>query len=148
LAGAPDALDLPTDHPRPAAPTYGGDSLAFSLPGATAVAVGALARRAGCTPFMVLLAAFQAVLHRYTGQDDVCVGTPVAGRNRSEVEGLIGLFVNTLVLRTDLSGDPSFGELLARVRDTCLGAYAHQDLPFERLVEELRPERESSRSPL
>ncbi len=146
LAGAPDALDLPTDHPRPPVPTYQGASVRFELPDGQAVRD--LARREGCTPFMVLLAAFNAVLQRYTGQDDLCIGTPVAGRTRPETEGLIGLFVNTLVLRTDLSGDPTFAELLGRVRDVCLGAYAHQDLPFERLVEELRPQRDSSRSPL
>jgi amino acid adenylation domain-containing protein len=147
LAGAPAALDVPADRPRPPTPSHCGAAVRFDLP-AVAGRVRALARREGCTPFMVLLAAFQALLHRYTGQEDLCVGTPVAGRGRREVEGLIGFFVNTLVLRGDLSGDPTFAELLGRVRETCLGAYAHQDLPFERLVEELRPERDSSRSPL
>src|SRR5262249_58568533 len=102
----------------------------------------ALARREGCTLYMVLLAAFQALLGRYSGQEDFCVGTPIAGRNRAEIEGLIGFFVNTLALRADLSGDPSFAQLLARVRETCLGAYANQDLPFEMLVRELKPQRE------
>ena len=97
---------------------------------------------------MTLLAAFQTLLHRYTGQDDIVVGSPIANRNRIEIEGLIGFFVNTLVLRTDHSGNPTFRELLHRVREMALEAYAHQDLPFEKLVEELRPDRDLSRSPL
>ena len=97
---------------------------------------------------MTLLAAFQILLYRYTGQEDMVVGTPIANRTRTEMEGLIGFFVNTLVLRTDLSGDPTFRELLRRVRSTCLEAYAHQDLPFEKLVEELHPERNLNRTPL
>ena len=97
---------------------------------------------------MTLLAAFQTLLYRYTGQEDIVVGSPIAGRNRTEIEELIGFFVNTLVLRADLSGNPTFQELLARVRETALEAYAHQDLPFEKLVEELQPERSLSHSPL
>ena len=147
LDGAPASLDLPTDHVRPAVPSYRGAALRFDFPPSLTEAVVALGRRYGCTPFMVLLAAFQTVLHRYSGQDDLSIGTPIAGRNRAETEGLIGFFVNTLVLRGDLAGDPTFAELLARVRETCLGAYAHQDVPFERLVEELRPQRDLSRTP-
>ena len=147
LAGL-SPLELPTDHPRPAARTFHGARRMVVVPATLTSAVQALARREGCTLYMVLLAAFQAVLHRYSGQEDVSVGTPIAGRNCAETEGLIGFFVNTLVLRGDLSGDPSFGELLGRVRETCLGAYAHQDLPFEMLVQALRPQRELSRSSL
>jgi amino acid adenylation domain-containing protein len=148
LAGAPPALDLPTDHPRPAVQVSRGARHYFRLPPPLAEALRRLAKQEGCTLYMVLLAAFQALLHRYSGQEAVCVGTPVAGRTRPEAEGLVGLFVNTLVLRTDLSGDPPFRALLGRVREACLGAYAHQDLPFERLVEELQPRRDPSRSPL
>ncbi|NVJ07525.1 non-ribosomal peptide synthase/polyketide synthase, partial [Myxococcus sp. AM001] len=148
LAGAPVALELPTDRPRPAVQSLEGAYVPFSLGRALSDAVHALARREGVTPFMVLLAAFQAVLARYSGQDDVSVGSPIAGRTRAETEGLIGFFVNTLVLRTRLDGSPSFRELLARVREVTLGAYAHQDVPFEKLVEALRPERSLSHSPL
>lgn len=148
LADAPPALNLPTDHPRPSVRSYSGARHPFRLPDELAEAVRALGRQHGCTPFMVLLAAFQTLLLRYSGQDDFCVGSPATGRDRPGVEGVIGYFVNTLVLRADLSGDPSFSELLGRVRETCLGAYAHQELPFERLVEELRPQRDLSRSPL
>ncbi len=147
LAGVPP-LDFPTDRPRPATPNSDGAQLSFTLPQLLAEGLRSLARREGATLYMALLAAFQALLHRCSGQEDFAVGSPIAGRNRKEVEGLIGFFVNTLVLRTDLSRDPSFRELLSRVRETCLGAYAHQDVPFETLVDELHPARDLSRSPL
>jgi amino acid adenylation domain-containing protein/non-ribosomal peptide synthase protein (TIGR01720 family) len=148
LGDDPPVLGLATDRPRPAVQTYRGASQRFELPGNTSKAIKALSQEDGNTLFMTLLAAFQVLLYRYTGQDDISVGTPIANRNRSEIEGLIGFFVNTLVMRADLSGNPSFKELLERVREVTLGAYAHQDLPFEMLVEELRPERTLSYSPL
>src|SRR5262245_41495686 len=148
LRGAPSVLDLPTDHPRPATQTASGARHPFVLPEDLSEGVRGLARREGYTSFMVLLAAFQAVLHRYSGQDDFCVGTPLAGRGRPELDGLVGDFVNTLVLRADLSGDPTFREVLERVRETALGAYAHPDVPFEQLVEVLKPPRDPGRSPL
>ncbi|NMO17644.1 amino acid adenylation domain-containing protein [Pyxidicoccus fallax] len=148
LDGAPRALELPTDRPRPPAQTFRGAAHPFQFPRALSDAMQALCRREGVTPSMVVLAAFQALLSRYSGQEDVCVGSPIAGRHHAELEGLISFFVNTLVLRTKLHGDPSFRELLARVRDVALGAYAHQDVPFEKLVEALRPERDPRRPPL
>ncbi|WP_447980424.1 amino acid adenylation domain-containing protein [Candidatus Nitrospira bockiana] len=148
LAGAPPVLELPTDRPRPAVQTSRGAQYAFVLPGALAERVAELSREQGVTLFMTLLAAFSVLLSRYTGQTDLCVGTPIANRTRVELEGLIGCFVNTLVLRTDLSGNPRVTELLARVREGVLGAQAHQDLPFEQLVEALEPVREVSHSPL
>ncbi|HEX8431868.1 MAG TPA: condensation domain-containing protein, partial [Longimicrobium sp.] len=141
LDGAPGVLELPTDRPRPATPSRRSGCERITLPREVGDALRLLGRRRGATLFMTLLAAYQAVLARCSGQDDVVVGTPIAGRTRWETEGLIGLFVNTLALRGDISGDPTFAELLARVRETTLGAYAHQDLPFERLVEEVQPER-------
>jgi amino acid adenylation domain-containing protein len=147
LAGVP-VLDLPTDRPRPAVQGHRGAVHHFRLPGEVAAALREVARREGATPFMVALAAFQVLLGRWAGQDDVIVGTPVANRTRRETEGTIGLFVNTLALRADLSGAPSFREVLGRVREAAMGAYAHQEVPFERLVEELRVERDLSRSPL
>jgi amino acid adenylation domain-containing protein len=148
LHGIPPVLELPTDRPRPAVQSYCGARQSLVFPHPLSDALKALSRREGVTLFMTLLAAFQTLLHRYTGQDDVVVGSPIAGRTRAETEGLIGFFVNTLVFRTDLSGDPSFRKVLGRVRETALGAYAHQDLPFEKLVEELHPERHLSRPPL
>ncbi|MEO7330221.1 MAG: amino acid adenylation domain-containing protein, partial [Minicystis sp.] len=136
LRGAPSALDLPLDHPRPAVPSSRGAQRPISLSPTLAAAVIELSRREGTTPFMTLLAAFYALLHRLTGQSDLVVGTPIANRGLRETEGLIGLFVNTLVLRAELSSALSFTELLSRVKAICLGAYAHQDLPFERLVDE------------
>jgi amino acid adenylation domain-containing protein len=147
LADIP-ALQLPTDRVRPAISTYRGARVPLSFPATLTAELKELSRREGVTLFMTLLAAFKALLYRYTGQTDVVVGTPVAGRDRLELERLIGFFVNTLVLRTDVSGDPDFKHLLARIREVCLGAYAHQEAPFERLVEELQPERDLSRNPL
>jgi amino acid adenylation domain-containing protein len=148
LAGAPPLLELPTDRPRPAAQDGAGVSLPFALGAGATGALRALARREGATLFMALLAAWQLLLSRWSGQDDVSVGTPIAGRNRVETEGLIGFFVNTLVLRADLSGSPSFRALLAQVRESTLGAYHHQDVPFEKLVEELAPARSLGHAPL
>ena len=141
-------LELPTDHPRPVIQTFKGAVCSVSLDTSFSRRLKELSRGEGVTLFMTLLAAFKALLYRYTYQADIVVGTPIANRNRTEIEGLIGFFVNTLVLRTDLSGQPSFRQLLARVREVTLGAYAHQDLPFEKLVEELRPERTLTHTPL
>jgi amino acid adenylation domain-containing protein len=148
LAGAPPLLELPTDRPRPLVQGEEGRAVGFVLPTETGDALRALARREGATLFMVLLAAWQGLLARYAGAEDVSVGTPIAGRTRLETEGLIGFFVNTLVLRADLSGDPPFRALLGRVRETTLGAYQHQDVPFEKLVEALQPDRSLSHTPL
>ena len=148
LAGAPALLELPTDHPRPAAQAYGGAYAHLDLPAELAGRLRALGRREGATLYMVLLAAFQVLLSKYAGSADVVVGSPVAGRTRREVEELIGFFVNTLVLRTDLGGDPDFREVLRRVRETALGAQEHQQVPFEKLVAELQPERSLSHAPL
>ncbi|MCA1628264.1 MAG: condensation domain-containing protein, partial [Acidobacteria bacterium] len=148
LGGAPAVLELPTDHPRPAINTYRGAKQSFTLPAELGDALKTLSEREGLTLFMTLLAAFDTLCYRYTGQSDIVVGTPIANRNRAETEALIGFFVNTLVLRTDLSGNPTFEELLRRVREVALEAYAHQDLPFEKLVEELQPERSLSYTPL
>ena len=143
-----EVLELPTDRPRPAVQTLHGATVPFELPASLTGALQQLSRREGVTLFMTLLAGFNVLLSRYTGRLDLAVGSPVANRNRAEIEGLIGFFVNTLVLRSDLHGDPTFRDTLARVRRICLDAYAHQDLPFEKLVEELQPERDLSRSPL
>jgi amino acid adenylation domain-containing protein len=148
LAGMPPLLELPADRPRPAIQTFRGSVLPVTLPAGTTAAVRELSRRAGVTPFMTLLAAFLTLLHRTTRQENLVVGSPVANRSRAEIEGLIGFFVNTLVLRTDLGGDPSFRDLLARVRAMAAGAYAHQDLPFEMLVQEIDPERQLAHNPL
>ncbi len=148
LAGAPTALELPADRPRGPVQSVRGALLPVALPVGLGENLEALARRAGATPFMVLLAAFDALLLRWSGQQDLLVGSPIAHRTRLETEGLIGFFVNTLVLRAELAGNPSFGELLGQVRSTTLGAYGHQDVPFEKLVEELSPPRDRSRTPL
>ena len=141
-------LDLPTDRPRPPARSTAGAIASFTVPAEVAGGLREVARAGGATMFMTLLAAFMVLLGRYCGQDDVVVGTPVANRDRAETEDLIGFFVNTLVMRADLSGDPSFSGLLGRVRAMALQAYAHQDLPFEQLVDELVTDRDRSRTPL
>ena len=148
LASSPPLLALPTDRPRPAVQTVRGALHRFKLPGRLAKALSELSRQEGATLFMTLMAAFTTLLSRYSGQKDVVIGTPVAGRSRPETEGVIGLFVNTLCLRTDLTGDPTFRELVARVREVALAAFSHQELPFEKLVEVLQPTRDMSYSPL
>ncbi|HEY9858879.1 MAG TPA: amino acid adenylation domain-containing protein [Candidatus Obscuribacterales bacterium] len=147
LRGVP-VLDLPTDRPRPSLPTYRGALHQVELPQNLAEALNALSQDTGNTLFMTLLAAFQTLLYRYTGQTDIAIGSPIANRNRSELESLIGFFANSLVLRGDLSGNPTFVELLERSRQMTLAAYAHQDVPFEKLVEELHPVRNPSYNPL
>ena len=146
--GEMEPLDLPTDHVRPAVMSQRGASVGFGLSGELSEKLKELSRGEGVTLFMVLLAGLQVVLSKYAGQQDIGVGTVVANRNRVEVEGLIGFFVNTLVLRTEVGGSPSLKEVLRRVREVTLGAYQNQDVPFEKLVEELQPERDLSRSPL
>jgi amino acid adenylation domain-containing protein len=148
LADLPAGLDLPLDRPRPSIPSYAGARRKAMLPAATSSAIRSLAGSEGATPFMVLLAAFQLLLSRWTGQTDIVVGCPIAGRTHRDLEGLVGFFVNTLVLRTDLSGDPTFRSLLRRVKNVALGAYSHQDVPFGKLVEELQPVRDLSRTPI
>ncbi len=148
LAGAPPALELPTDRPRPPVQSYHGATQSVLLPTRLAEKLKALSQREGATLFMTLLSAFQTLLYRYTGQDDIVIGTPIANRTRPEVEELIGFFANTLALRADLGGDPTFRELLKRVRAVALDSYAHQDLPFDRLVEALQPERNLSYHPV
>ena len=148
LKQIPPLLELPTDKPRPSVQTHRGGKHSFVLSKTLSTELKGLSQQHRVTLFMTLLAAYQTLLHRYTGQNDVVIGSPVAGRNLREVECLIGFFLNMLVLRTDLSGNPTFGELLARVREVCLEAYAHQDVPFEKLVEELRPERSLTHNPL
>ena len=148
LAGTPPLLELPTDRPRPAVQTANGATYAFELPEGQARAIKALSQREGVTLYMTLLASYQTLLARYSGQNDICVGSVVANRTRAEVEPLIGFFVNTLVFRTQFTGAPTFRQLLGRVREMALAAYAHQDVPFETLVEALQPERNLSHTPL
>jgi amino acid adenylation domain-containing protein len=148
LAGAPPLLELPTDRPRPAVQSSNGATYSFVLPKELSASLKALGQQEGVTLFMTLLAAWQVLLARYSGQTDLCVGTPIAGRTRAELEPLIGFFVNTLVLRANLAAAPRFRDVLRQVRETALNAYAHQDLPFEKLVEVLAPERNLSHTPL
>ncbi len=148
LGDGPPRLEFPTDRPRPAVQTYRAERHRFKLPDSVYESVQATSRRQGVTPAIVLMAAFRVLLSRYTSQDDIVLGSPIANRNRSEIENLVGFFVNSLALRVDLSGDPTFEALLAREGESSIGAYDHQDLPFERLVEELDPERDLSQNPL
>ena len=148
LAGMRPLLELPTDFPRPAVQAFRGAYVPFTLSKDTTQMLNALSRQEGVTLFMMLLAGFQVMLSRYSGQQDIVVGSIIANRTRPELEGLIGFFVNTLVLRTDLSNNPTFREILKRVRNMALEAYDHQDMPFEKLVEELHPERDLSFNPL
>lgn len=148
LDGAPGILDLPADRLRPAVPTFGGAVHNMVLPARSTAAMGRLAAAQRCTLFMAYLAVFQAMLARYTGRSDICVGTPAANRGRREFASLVGFCVNVVVMRTDCSGDPSFRQLLDRVRAVCLGAYDHEELPFEQLVETLAPQRSLSHNPL
>ncbi|NHZ35817.1 non-ribosomal peptide synthetase, partial [Massilia rubra] len=148
LAGAPALLELPTDHPRPARQSHTGASVAFALPAALTAQLQALGQRHGATLFMVLLGAWSVLMSRLSGQDDVVIGTPVANRQRAEVEPLIGFFVNTLAVRVRLDADLSVAQLLEQVKGTLLDAYAHQDIPFEQVVETLNPTRSLSHSPL
>jgi amino acid adenylation domain-containing protein len=148
LAGLPDVLDLPADRPRPAVPTHRGDRLRFRFDGELTAAVHRLASAEQATLYMVLAAALHALLARYTGRSDVAVGTPVSGRGHSAIEHVAGLFINTVVLRGDLAGDPSFTELLRRTRTRALDAFAHQDLPFDMLVDELGTPRVLARNPI
>ncbi|NEP36780.1 amino acid adenylation domain-containing protein, partial [Moorena sp. SIO3B2] len=141
-------LQLPTDHPRPPVQTFNGAGIPINIPAALTSKVKQLTQKQGTTLFMTLLAVFKVLLSRYSGQESIAVGTPIANRNRSEIEGLIGFFVNSLVMYTDLGGDPSFTEILNRVKQTALEAYGHQDIPFEKLVEQLQPERALSQNPL
>ncbi|MFD2169077.1 amino acid adenylation domain-containing protein [Tumebacillus lipolyticus] len=148
LGDHPPMLQLPTDRPRPPLPSHRGGVEIFSLPDELAEKLVELSKKEGATLYMTMLAAYSALLCRYSGQEDIAIGSAIAGRNMGQIEGLIGFFVNTLVMRTDVSGLPTFRELLQRVRTTALEAYAHQDLPFEKLVEELQPERNMSYTPL
>ncbi|MCM3903132.1 MAG: condensation domain-containing protein, partial [Pyrinomonadaceae bacterium] len=148
LAGAPSVLDLPFDRPRPAVQSLRGAVHEFELDERLTAALRELSRAEGCTLFMTLLAAFQTLLYRYTGQDDLLIGTPMANRTRPELQGLIGYFINALIVRGDLSGKPTFRTLMRRVRDALLEGYAHQDLPFDKIVDELRVKRDLSYHPL
>src|SRR5947207_1895888 len=148
LAGAPAVFDLPVARSRPATQTMNGSHLTTTLSPKLSWALNELSRREGATLFMTLVAAFKILLYRYSGQDDLVVGSPIAGRNRAELENLVGFFVNSLPLRSSLAGNPTFRELLTRVKETALGGYAHQDLPFEKIVEGVQPPRSLSYTPI
>src|SRR6185436_20085645 len=148
LGGSPAGLDLPMEHPRPAVPASRAEAASRLLSPQLCRQIDELGGREGTPPFMALLSALSALLHRYTGRDDLVVGVPIAGRTQAEIEGLIGVFLNILALRIDLSGDPTVQEILGRVREVALGAFDHQAVPFERLLAELRLERDLSRTPL
>lgn len=148
LGARPPVLELPTDRPRPPVAAFQGATVLFTLPESLAEKIELLGKREDCTLFMTLLAAFQTLLHRYSGQQEIITGSPVANRSKAQVRDVMGLLVNSLVLKADFSGDPTFSELLSRVRKTTLGAYDHADIPFEKLVDSLQPERDTSRSPL
>src|SRR5581483_6781497 len=148
LAGAPALLALPTDRPRPSRLSHAGATVPFVVPAALVAELQALGSRTQSTLFMTLCAAFNVLLTRYAGEQDVCIGTPIANRNRGDIEGLIGFFVNTLVLRTQVDPAGDFHALLQQVHRNTLDAYAHQDVPFEQLVEALQPERNASYTPL
>ena len=147
MSGSLPVVDLPADFVRPTIQTFDGKALHAVLEPQLASALGALARAHDATPFMTLLAAFKALLARQTSSTDIIVGSPIAGRTVPEAESLVGVFINMLALRTDLSGDPTFAQLIARVRETALGAYAHQELPFDAIVAAVQPERAHSRTP-
>ena len=148
LSGSLPVVELPTDRPRPTKQTFQGEIQSFALSKNLSETIKSLSRQENVTPFMTLLAAFKLLLYYYTGEEDIIVGSPIANRNRTEIEKLIGFFVNTLALRTDLSGNPTFSELLGRVRKMTLEAHVHQDMPFDLLVADLHPERELNRQPL
>jgi len=148
LAGAPPVFELPSDRPRPPVQSFRGAALSFACSPELSHALRSLSKGEGATLYMTLLGAFAVLLYRYSGQSEMVIGTPIANRNLIETEGLIGFFVNTLAMRTQVGGDPTFRELVKSVREVVLGAYAHQDVPFERIVEELKPERDLSRSPI
>src|SRR5262249_44468529 len=148
LGDLPTAIELPTDYPRPPVQSFRGDIITFSLSEELTARLKRISKQEDVTLFMTLLAAFRILLYRSTGQEAIAIGTPIANRQESAIEDLIGFFVNTLALRIDVTSDMTFKELLSRVREVTLGAYAHQDVPFEKLVEELQPERVRNLHPL
>ena len=148
LTGVAESLDLTTDYPRPKVQSFAGGAQGFTLDPELTTKLKKMADHRGCTLFMVLLAVFKILLHRYTEQNDICVGSPIANRQYQETEGLIGMFINTLALRSRVEGEDRFTALLAQVKATCLEAYEHQDAPFEKIVELLQPERNLAISPI